>query len=446
MDFSKATVDELIVWLEEKVKNNQEDDIGLDPRNGGMDIAHLKMVAERWKIPKSQNKGPLVANIVARIKNKEALQSGQFPVLMPVTPVATPSSFKKDKNTFPRLCNILMKTEDSLARSQLIAGRLQLQYGQTREHHPVWVCAAEDFNDYSKSSGGLQFPDEVLFTEGGIDPDAPNTGGAPMTSKDAYEEFHTVLKRYNTCLSNFERSGRHAELNFWDFCKNLDVLYLYYWHKSTHSMELQRFMTSSSMIAGGGGGLDTAARTFGKNQQSATSSVSSESASVGPSAGTCSDGASSCAAGALSAAAVVSSSTAAAAPPPASSSVPSSVAATPALRHPYFSSLAAPSSADRKTTGSGSAKKKRVNVDVVEILEDMSAKRSKTMDTLSKDTSEVARELAKSVREERRFNYLKRKSEFEDMILDKLKKGFTEQQVRWLREEIEKIDKELETL
>ena len=42
----------------------------------------------------------------------------------------TISAYRKNKHTFPRLCNILLQYPDAIARSQLLASRLQLQAKQ----------------------------------------------------------------------------------------------------------------------------------------------------------------------------------------------------------------------------------------------------------------------------------------------------------------------------
>ena len=64
------------------------------------------------------------------------------------------SSFRSDKNTFFRVLNILMRYPDAVVRSNMLAGRLQLQERQTYDNQSIFVDAALQFNDWSFKTGG----------------------------------------------------------------------------------------------------------------------------------------------------------------------------------------------------------------------------------------------------------------------------------------------------
>ena len=96
-------------------------------------------------------------------------------------------SFRSDKNTFFRVLNILMQFPDAVARSNMLASRLQLQERQTYEHQSVFVDATEKFNDWNFKTGGLIVEHDQFD---GIEPDKINASG-PIT------ELKVCLSHYN---------------------------------------------------------------------------------------------------------------------------------------------------------------------------------------------------------------------------------------------------------
>jgi hypothetical protein len=56
-------------------------------------------------------------------------------------------SFRKSRNTMPRIINIILGYPNALLRSQLLADRLQLDSGETRSRHPAFTDCAEKFNN-----------------------------------------------------------------------------------------------------------------------------------------------------------------------------------------------------------------------------------------------------------------------------------------------------------
>ena len=61
--------------------------------------------------------------------------------------------FTKNKDTFPRICNLLMRNPDAIKRSALLAMRVDLQFHQLGSIAHLFTCAADDFNNHEIDSG-----------------------------------------------------------------------------------------------------------------------------------------------------------------------------------------------------------------------------------------------------------------------------------------------------
>jgi hypothetical protein len=103
-------------------------------------------MAKHLSISTSQKKEALVDAIRDKVKRKKILDEEL---------IEKEGSFLKDQNTFPRLCIILMQFPDALERSNLLSTRNQLQNKEINESQPIFVNAAEHFNDARHNSGGL---------------------------------------------------------------------------------------------------------------------------------------------------------------------------------------------------------------------------------------------------------------------------------------------------
>ena len=161
-------------------------------------------------------------------------------------------------NTFPRLCNLLMRHPDALAKTQLLGSRLDLDAGAVYENNTVFVEAVAQFNDRSVNTGGNQFydptkPDNDLSNPPllkNINPEAPGSG--VFSAKAAWRIFMQVKKDYAEARRKFGLSG-HNNPNFVDYCAgNADVLYLHMWVEHLNITELTSFCSSGSIIEGGG--------------------------------------------------------------------------------------------------------------------------------------------------------------------------------------------------
>lgn len=131
-------------------------DLGEDYVKGkknGINMADLKLFAAHLKgINKEQNKEDLVRAIFQRLRNAEVLQTV-------LSTKATRVVYRKDKNTFPRMWNILLRFPAALMNTELQSSRSQLQYGESRADHPVFLEALAEFNNRDFNCGGNIAPE-----------------------------------------------------------------------------------------------------------------------------------------------------------------------------------------------------------------------------------------------------------------------------------------------
>jgi len=92
----------------------------------------LNRMANRFKIATSQSKEALVLAIKESQKKQIALNSLE-------TRSSSVSTYRKDKNTLPRIINLVLRYPDALARSAVIATRLDLQDREVGPNKPIWV-------------------------------------------------------------------------------------------------------------------------------------------------------------------------------------------------------------------------------------------------------------------------------------------------------------------
>jgi hypothetical protein len=183
------------------------------------------------------------------------------------------TQYRKDKNTIPRLINILFEHPDAVARSHMLASRIQLQNKETYDKQQIFVESMNKFNDRQYNSGGLVTEHEV-FTERNIDPE--KVGQGTYSSKKAWKHFKKVRKDYAAALVKYEASGQHENHDFYRYCKSdADVLYLFLSLKRAGNPEISAFMQEGSEIRGG---LDTAMR-MNTSRSSESSSISSRKSS-----------------------------------------------------------------------------------------------------------------------------------------------------------------------
>ena len=191
---------------------------------GGVSLERLRAIAVMLQLPKSLGKGPLIDSIVAKRKRMRELAALQM-----AEEREAGTSFRKNKDTIPRILNFLMQHPQALRESQTNASRSQLQTGDAPiNSRPVFVQVADDFNDWEKHSGGL-IVDQEQYLDADIDPERRNTSG-PITAEKVVTFFKEVQKLYRAPIENWEASGQHDPDAFPNFGHNdTNVLWLFDW-------------------------------------------------------------------------------------------------------------------------------------------------------------------------------------------------------------------------
>ena len=109
--------------------------------SGSYNLSDIKRAAAHLGLPTSAAKGALIDSIVSKVVNNNYnflftysnynLQMEKRAALKDIIVKDNNGTFRSDKNTFFRVLNILMQSPDAVARSNMLAGRLQLQERQT---------------------------------------------------------------------------------------------------------------------------------------------------------------------------------------------------------------------------------------------------------------------------------------------------------------------------
>ena len=106
-----------------------------------MALEDLKSVAKGLGLPVHQTKEALIASIKQKLINAAALQNI----------MDNEGSFRKNRNTLPRIINFILQYPDAVMRSGALSTRLELQYRETGQNNPLFVDCVEKFNDYRYS-------------------------------------------------------------------------------------------------------------------------------------------------------------------------------------------------------------------------------------------------------------------------------------------------------
>jgi hypothetical protein len=214
-------------------------------RNSIYTIENLKIMAESLTLPKSMSKEKLIDSIIQRVRNRIALSS-----IMISTNQSDTTTFRKDKNTFPRLCNFIMAYSDALMRSHLLATRIQLESGHINSSLPLFVESVLNFNDSKKDSGGL-ISEHSEFIKRLIDPEEVNTSGF-MSEQYAFTLFQAARKKYATIVPKYQASGQHNSHDFFLFCcGDIEPLYIHLWLQHIGNTELTNYCREGYEISNG---------------------------------------------------------------------------------------------------------------------------------------------------------------------------------------------------
>jgi hypothetical protein len=219
--------------------------------SNGMTLTQLKAVAGTIGVKQSQNKGDLVTAIDLKLHNQQKLQKIKGEAKKGGAACDT-RGFRKDKNTVPRLLNLLFERPNELQQSGVLASRMQLQDKELNDKCPVFSIVANLFNNKDHRTGGLVARHEQLV-EANIDPDAVPECGL-ITAKIVHELFRTVRLDYAKAHKNYQQSGQHNGYDFVQFChgaNRLDVLYMHLYLTTRGPRDLAQFCQEGHEFDGG---------------------------------------------------------------------------------------------------------------------------------------------------------------------------------------------------
>ena len=223
-------------------------------RYGGQNIDTLKKCARRLNIPTTQSKGSLVNAIQTKVMKRKELDQ-----IEKEEEASRGTSFRKNKNTLPRLINFLMNYPDALQRSFCLASRTDLQNGQGPSHkRAIYEETMHSFNSPSNSGGIIK--DREEYRKAGINPEERNTSGL-ITQNLIVMLWKDLLKAFRVPMEKFESSGRHNGHDFANYCYgDTNMLWLFDWLEKLGNVELTAFCAETSILPGGG--VDTARDMF----------------------------------------------------------------------------------------------------------------------------------------------------------------------------------------
>lgn len=205
----------------------------------GWALPKLKVMARALGLPTNQNKKELIEAIFAKRDAQTSLQDI-------MTNRNSNSTFRRNKDTIPRICNLIMQYPDALERSFALATKQQLQDKEVNGSQKIFVAVADNFNDWNYNSGGCVDETDPVFD--GIDPERENKSGK-ITSQLVYNHWKDVIKLYSNYLANWEESGKHNGHDFWRYCmNNVDVYYLYFILRKLGNPEISSFCAEGTIL------------------------------------------------------------------------------------------------------------------------------------------------------------------------------------------------------
>ena len=213
-------------------------------------LSSLKKIAKQRGLVVGLAKPDMINRIRENVIKEKVLES--------IAEKERSGTYRHDKNTFPRLVNLVMRYPDALQRSSALATRMDLQNKTTNANNPIWVSVAEEFMD-GTDSGGL-VKNHEKFIKFDIDPEKVSSTGV-FTHTQGFELWKELSRSYAVVKKRYEASGQHNGKDFLDFCgqlthaTQLEMLYLHESLLAAGNPELTAFCVEGNEIDGG---LDTA--------------------------------------------------------------------------------------------------------------------------------------------------------------------------------------------
>lgn len=171
---------------------------GVLHKRNGISLAKLKKIAAHFGMKQSIQKEVFIGALNAKIHSMQALDAIQSTQ----SSQSNTAIFRRDKNTIPRILNILTTYPEGLLRTRSRANWMDLQNRNTYANAEIWVDVANNFNDRNFNSGGLVDNHENLIIEG-VNPEQPNKSIACITSDHCYNffgKFRKFIRHYTKIL------------------------------------------------------------------------------------------------------------------------------------------------------------------------------------------------------------------------------------------------------
>lgn len=208
-------------------------------------LATLKKIAKKMGLVTGLAKPEMVTALRNAVKKSIELKA--------LEETKRDGTYFSDKNTIPRLVNLVLRYPDALQRSSALATRQDLQNKEVNGSKVIWVTVAEQFMDGTDSGGIVKMHEE--FIKVSINTEIISKNGI-FTSKQAYDMFKTLCRAYARVKPRYEASGRHNGKDFLDFCHSsqLDLLYFHLSLECMNNPELTGYCLEGNVLHGG---LDT---------------------------------------------------------------------------------------------------------------------------------------------------------------------------------------------
>jgi hypothetical protein len=205
-------------------------------------LAQVKGMAAYLKLSQSKSKSDIVDSIYETMARKKELNAIELKA-------AGGDSFRKNKDTIPRIINILVASSD-LLQADGLASRMSLQAKEVNESKPVYVEGAAKFNDANYNSGSSPSFHQI-YDEKDIQTERENTSGK-LSCKKMFDLFKIAKKDYSKAHARWTASGHHAGDDFWDFCHgNVESLWMFEVLKSIGDIQLSAYCKEACEVEGG---------------------------------------------------------------------------------------------------------------------------------------------------------------------------------------------------
>lgn len=148
-------------------------------------LSTLKQIAKNMQLISGLAKPEMIQSLRNSAKTTEVLKNS----------IASKrdGTYVSDKNTYPRLINLVLAFPDALQRSSALATRQDLQNKEVNATRTIWTDVAEQFMDGHDSGGIMKTHEE--FTRVGMDTEVISKNGI-FTAKQGFDLFKSICRAY----------------------------------------------------------------------------------------------------------------------------------------------------------------------------------------------------------------------------------------------------------